>query len=317
MSDDRRARSRRALLRLGWRTLALLLAAALLGAQVLVARPASIVETLIRARHLPLLCAIALMAGVVVLEGYRLRTVLGRETIDLRASVALALKSTFFAQITPGLVGGEAYKLVWLRRRGDQVLQSVVLLAALRFAGLAALGLLSVGALPLVVARLDGDPWRSWRSGILALAGGAVLVSAIGWVLSRRGAPAIRRSLRAAGEGLASLGMSGAMRLVTASLLIGLVRGGILYLLLVSLQAPLGLDVAVAATALASLSSVVPLVPGGLGIQEGMLAGVLVAANVPASEAVSVAILNRSIQWIVAAAGGLAVLVSREGPATE
>jgi uncharacterized protein (TIRG00374 family) len=105
------------------------------------------------------------------------------------------------------------------------------------------------------------------------------------------------------------------MGLAVASLLVGLARGAVVYLLLAAVGRRLDAIDVVAASAVASLSAVVPLVPGGLGVQEGALAGVLIAAGASAPEAFSTALLNRSLQWLTAVVGGVGLLVSSHRPA--
>ena len=298
-----------------WRRLwPLLVALGLLGVLATVARPKELLATVSRLQLESVPLALGAMAVLVSLEAYRVRRAFGSDRLSFPAALGLTLRSALLAQLTPGMVGGEIYKVVWLRRRGVGVLTSGLLLGALRLLGLVSLALLALGALPLL--RRTVDPGR-WRDPALGWLGAAAMAGLLGLavalvLLRRRFRPAASRSLEEACAGLRALGVSGALGLCAASLLIGLCRGAVVYLLLAGLGQRLGAIDVVAGSAIASLSSVVPVVPGGLGVQEGALAAVLIAAGASGPEAVSAALLHRFVQWLTAMVGGLGFLIGGE-----
>lgn len=298
-----------------WRSLwPLLVALGLLGVLATVARPKELLATVSRLRLESVLLALVAMTAVVSLEAFRLRRAFGSDQLSFPAALGLTLRSAFLAQLTPGMVGGEIYKVVWLRRRGFGVLTSGLLLGALRLLGLVSLALLGLGALPLLQKILEPGTWRGPALGWLGatVVAGLLALAVILVLVRRRFGAAAPRSLEEASAGLRALGASGALALGAASLLIGLSRGAVVYLLLSGLGERLDAVDVVAGSAIASLSAVLPVAPGGLGVQEGALAAVLIAAGASAPEAVSAALLFRSVQWLTAMVGGFGFLAGRE-----
>ena len=284
-----------------------LLAIGLLAVLTTLARPEELMATLAGTRLVPVFQALGVMAILMSLEAFRVRWAFGRDRFSFPAAIGLTLRSALLAQLTPGMVGGEIYKIVWLRRRGARPLPTIFMLGALRLLGFGSQLLLALLALPLLLQTVDpravSGPTLRWV-GVALLGCTGVLVAAL-LIARRRLGATVQRAMGEAWAGLRQLGAAGAAALGGASLLIGLARGATVYLLLAALGQRLEVLDVVAASAIASLSSVLPVVPGGLGVQEGALAVVLIAAGASPPEAVSTALLNRSLQWLAAIVGGL------------
>jgi uncharacterized membrane protein YbhN (UPF0104 family) len=82
-----------------------------------------------------------------------------------------------------------------------------------------------------------------------------------------------------------------------------------LFLVLVGLGAPTGLRVATFVYAFASLAGALSMLPGGLGVTEGSLAGLLVAFGSPPGEAAAATLLIRATTLWLAVLVGVATLL--------
>ena len=101
--------------------------------------------------------------------------------------------------------------------------------------------------------------------------------------------------------------------LLFLSVLIWFGSAGVLWLVGQSLDAGIGLWLALFVIVISSALGVVPLTPAGLGIVEAGIAGVLVFIGIPSTVAVAVALLERSIDyWSVLVFGFVDFLMTKK-----
>lgn len=280
-----------------------------------------------RARPGGIVLAFALFVGVALLDAWRLViTFSDPETgTSFREATVLTLIGMFWGNFTPGLVGAEVYKAAALGRRDADWVSSAILITTLRLLGFAtalAWAVAAVAVEPELISRMaSGVAWSSggWWQAVLAVAALAVVGAlALAFLpafagLRRHVVTTAERAVRAL-RGLRSGGLLGVLGV---SALLGLFRIGVLWALTEAL-APGTIGPAEGALVVAAsiLAIALPLSIGGLGIQEGAIAGLLVLFGLPAPDALAVALTQRAFLWVLALLGG-ALFVLRRPDARE
>jgi uncharacterized membrane protein YbhN (UPF0104 family) len=265
-----------------------------------------------------------------VIMGEVLWRLQGRPVVVARpVAQAAALVNLSLGQILPASpVEGFTFSFLELRRRGlpgrraglalawGQWLQAraIVLLA-----GASAIAVLAYGELTGHLATLT----------LLGI-GGAALFLAGTWALTRRPEPAAtvcgvvarmlpikltpkqarRRAHRLHTEAQVLMGR-GRQRLVSTFMaaLPPLATGLCLWLVLVGGHHPVSVEEVLLASAVATLASWVPFLPGGIGVAETTLTAVLHHFGVPVPQALAAALLWRALTLLAPAASGFVALV--------
>jgi uncharacterized protein (TIRG00374 family) len=275
--------------------------------------------------------AFALEAASYVVLGAKFRRLIGTEAIGNVEAMEFGLVVSGFGPLTPvSPVEGLALAARHLRRRG-LANRRIALVFALTASFSLAVFLLASSMNLLIVAAIERDSFRELWPFVTA----AVMVLALLVVTARMVStsssfervsavagsfrrPSRRRSLderRAAGaewhreamELLGSRRNRASLALLSASALLGDV--GCLWLALRAAHANVGFDIALLAVTVAAVSSLVPLVPGGLGVVEVVIPAVAHHFGVAYDAGIAAALAYRALSTFVpAAVGALAIL---------
>jgi uncharacterized protein (TIRG00374 family) len=246
---------------------------------------------------------------------------LGRLAIPLDAgSSLLVFLAGFTMAISPGKLG-EVLKAVLVRDRvGTEVSRTASVVMAERLtdvAGLLALSALGATALP------HGPALLGALAAMLAVAVVGFRSRALtGWV--RRRAPARLRAARAM-EPLRAFVHGGRALLEPGALAAAIALSVVSWffeclafaLILRGLGAALPIGLATCVYAFASLAGAVSMLPGGLGVAEGSLTGLLAGVGTPLADAAAATLLVRlATLWLAVALGlGTLLLAFRGEPA--
>lgn len=245
--------------------------------------------------------------------------------LPMMAGVSLPWRqamATFYAAqaiggLTPANLGGDLHRVAalrgsglgWMAAAAPLVVQratSYLALAALSVAAVA--GLASAGeiALPVVALGLA-------TAGVVGLASWLVLAppSPLAWASAR-----LLRSL----GGTPDSDLRRAKALAPATLL-GLTSGfafhalsiGFTFLVILAVDPGVAVVPSLAAITVARLSLAVPITPSGLGVQEGLLAGLFAATGMAPESAVAGLLLGR-LALALTSAIGAGVLIRASGP---
>jgi len=258
-----------------------------------------------------------------ILQTLRLHVLVARFTQSVWTSFEVYSVGSFFNLMLPSNVGGDAVKLLYLKRmRAESWAAPFVLLLLHRFTGMIAL-LLGAGCYVLADhtrllglmqhARVEAHvPTRALEAAALL-----ILLLAFGWlVLAPRHRTAVagvaRRFSSDCGQALAMVGARAASELVLLTLAFHFVRMLAFYFLVRATGqeiALLDLLIVLAATAVAG---VLPLSVGGLGLMEGAVSITLGWFGVSATAALVAALANRVVLLAGAGIGGLFYLAARK-----
>jgi uncharacterized membrane protein YbhN (UPF0104 family) len=206
-----------------------------------------------------------------------------------------AIRSYYIAQgfggLTPGNVGGDAYRVLALRRDGQNWSNSalpVLIQRATSFLALAALGAVGIAVLPM--ARAVGLPLLA--VGVALALGLAVPIALL--LLRRKHPLAALHELEA---GTTVDRRAGVLPALTVGLVLGIlfhaVGIALAYVLVIAVDPGIGSPAVLGALAIARLTIAIPLSPSGLGIQEGALALLFVGLGLPVETALAASLLGR------------------------
>lgn len=261
-----------------------------------------------------------LLSALPLLQALRLHVLVVPYTRRLATSFEVFFVGAFFNNFLPSNLGGDAVRLLYLRRLATSnwggPLAMLLLHRASSFAVLLAGALVSVPLRQQALAgAFRGSSTPAWLAPVafLGVAGAALCVVVLVAL------PRVRERLwklarRLGGESL------GALRQTSPRALAGLLVLSILFhaarmLGVIALLGALGqsahaLDVVIA-LAVSGFAVVLPLSVGGLGVMEGALSVTLVAFGVSETAAIAVALVNRTVLLLNAALGGLVYVASR------
>jgi uncharacterized membrane protein YbhN (UPF0104 family) len=246
---------------------------------------------------------------------------LGRLAIPLPwGTSALVFLSGFTMAITPAKVG-EVLKALLVRDRvGTEVGRTASVVMAERLTDVVALLLLSA----LGLTALPQGRWLlAAVAGLLAVTVLILKVPRLGHILRDR-LPAHPLIGRAMGPLRTFVG-AGRVLLAPGPLAVAVLLSVVswffeclaLYLVLHGLDRPIGIRAASFLYAFASLAGAVSMLPGGLGVAEGSLTGLLVGLGTPAPDAVAATLLVRAVTLWLAVGIGVMILLAAFRPHRE
>ena len=260
-----------------------------------------------------------------VLQALRLHPLVARYTESLGSTFVVFMVGAFFNTMLPSNVGGDAVRLLYLKRMRAQtwggpfamlmlhraMAMGVLLIAAVVHGALNAHRLAGVLSAVAVDARFME---RMRPTTLIAGAVGLLLALVVAWVLAGRfRAKIVARARRFATEcwdALRELGWGAASLAIALTLLFHLVRMLAFYVLLRGAGQSIALFDLLPVLAATALAGVVPLTVGGLGLMEGAISVTLPLFGVDASAAVAAALANRAVLLVSAAIGGVVYVVS-------
>ena len=328
--------------------LAVLVAAVVAGVASFAVSSASMFAHALRLmRHIELRwagCAVVAEAASYVALSFHLRYLGGREHNSRRlAPLRLALVVFGLGNVLPAAPAeGIVMASAALRRRRLAKRRAVLVLTLSQW--FSAAGLYAVAALDaLVVVTLTRVPLPG-RPGIALFAAGTLAtLFALGWVSSRRGAaewaavisdrarfwrprPPVNESKARGGAWHDALlhvvaGPTGVLYLTATVAIAWLADAACLHFALLALGVRVTPDVLLLAYAAGMVTSMVPMLPAGVGIVESVTPAVLALAGVPVAPALAAIVVYRVVATVLPAAGGLIALgalrVDEPPPASE
>jgi hypothetical protein len=263
------------------------------------------------------LLAVALLAGIAVVSGLRWWLV-GRAIsapLSLRDCVSLMFVGTFFSQVLPTSVGGDAVRILLAGRRGLPYGRAFSGVMLERASGLLALVLMVVGGTLWLGARIDPPLLR-----LALLASLPALLAVLGLLcsldllvlprpLARLAQPFFalaadaRRVILAPLVSLVLLALSAIAQLLTVAAVFVLAHG---------FGLPLDFAAALAVVPAVILIAFVPLSFAGWGLREGASAIMLAFVGIAAEPAVAVSVLL-GLGTLVAGLPGLILWLGQAG----
>ena len=126
------------------------------------------------------LAAVALCVLQVVLLGVRWSAIAGEGVLPAGAAVRLSFIGSFFGQLLPSTVGGDAARIVLLARRGAGWAKATHSVLADRVIGLLMLAIIVLGCILMTFARVS-DPLA--RLALLAVAAAAIAGASVFFLL--------------------------------------------------------------------------------------------------------------------------------------
>jgi uncharacterized membrane protein YbhN (UPF0104 family) len=264
-----------------------------------------------------------LLLAFPVLQALRLHPLVARYTGSLRTTFAVFMVGAFFNTMLPSNVGGDAVRLLYLRRmRADNWGGPFAMLMLHRASGM---GVLLVAA--VVHGIVEHQRLSRVLSGVeLSLSGpslwalalvGLAACAALGRWLARSGHPLARRLrtfLADCWRATSEVGLASTLLLLVLTACFHLVRMLAFVVLVRYTGQSIGFwDLLPVLTATA-LAGVVPLTVGGLGLMEGAISVTLALFGVGEAAAVATALANRAVLLVSAAIGGVVYVLA--GPRT-
>lgn len=280
---------------------------------------AAVWRTMWTARPADLAAGAACFAAAALCEVLKLHALVGRE-FPFRATARVVFIGLFYNTFLPANLGGDAYRIFAIRRRSDHLGQAVLPVALDRATGTLVLFLAGLACAawvgPDLLRGAAGGPGSitlTARPAVLwAVAAGVALaggVLAALWVRLPGLAARVRTLL---GQ------LRSAWRDVRPGALAGLTAGSVGYhagrvfglsYFLHALGAHVPWPMLVLVLVGVGVVSTLPVSVGALGVREGALTALLGLCGVPAPLALAVALLNLTVLWVKAVAGGIVLLV--------
>jgi hypothetical protein len=267
-----------------------------------------------------------------VLQALRLHVLCARYTGSVRASFVVFMVGAFFNTMLPSNVGGDAVRLLYLKRMRAQNWGGPFAMLMLHRA--TGMGVLLIAAaiqaaldwqrLTHVLASVTLDRKGAPHLSPLVLAAGALALLAIGaavtWIAARYRVALLARVRRFASEcwdATRELGWLAALSLIALTVLFHFARMLAFFVLVRCMGGTIGLFDLLPVLASTALAGVVPLTVGGLGLMEGAISVTMVLFGVPQGIAIAAAVWNRVVLLSSAAIGGVVYVVvgNREGHA--
>jgi uncharacterized membrane protein YbhN (UPF0104 family) len=260
-----------------------------------------------------------------IMQALRLHVLVARYTERLAVTLKIFFVSAFFNSMLPSNLGGDAIRLVYLRQlRAGNWGGPFALLLLHRASGMATL-LLGAGAYAaLQHERLAAVLRRGHietRVPVEAFALAALLMLLLGLAfLALSGQQRSRLTARLRGfaancaQALSQVGALVAVQLLVLTLAFHFTRMLAFYVIVHYAGESVGLWDLSIVLAVTALAGVIPITAGGLGLVEGAISMTLALYGVSEGAALAVAIANRLVLLVGAAAGGLVYLAVRAAP---
>ncbi len=259
-----------------------------------------------------------------VLQALRLHVLVARYTESLAGSFVVFMVGAFFNTMLPSNVGGDAVRLVYLKRmRAENWGGPFAMLMLHRASGM---GVLLVAA--AIHAAFNGSRLGQVLAGVeldrhglrpdgkmlaIAAAGVVLLVVAavaIGARYRTRVAERIRRFALECWDATRALGWSAASALIALTVVFHFVRMLAFYVLVRGMGEQIALFDLLPVLAATALAGVVPLTVGGLGLMEGAISVTLALFGVATPVGIAAALANRAVLLASAALGGVVYVTS-------
>ncbi len=245
-----------------------------------------------------------LLMLVIFMDGLRMSWMVPVRNLPLTEHLRLALRSTFVMQFGFGVLTADAYRTAGYVARSGTLLKPAFHVAAARIAGLSSIGVVALAASVLLVNSEDAAI-HELGTRIVTIVTSVVLVILV--VLACFLSILKKRRNDVPDWGVTALD---ALRAVTPgiwvlSMTIVVIKGLSFACILVAIGQSVPLQVPFLASIAASLTSMLPIAFGGLGVKEGALSGTAVIFGIPIAAAVSAAIFLRIVTILTSIFGFL------------
>jgi hypothetical protein len=232
--------------------------------------------------------------------------------LELGRSFRLVLISTFFNQVLPSAVGGDAVR-IWLFGRGDagwtKATHSVLLD---RFFGVLSLALVSVCCLPWSLSLIKDPVGRTALLVIgLGSVGGGLAFIALGFLKWRwlQSWMPLRHLMQMAITARRIMFSPGGIGVIGLSIVINLLTAGMAWCAALSISAPLGYFQALQMIPPVMLIATVPISVAGWGVREKSLVLAFAYAGLPEGDGFLVSVLLGVTLLAAGIPGGIAWLI--------
>ncbi len=258
------------------------------------------------------------------LQALRLHILVARYTQRLASTLRIFFVSAFFNTLLPSNLGGDAIRLLELRRHhADNWGGPFALLLLHRVSGMAVLLVAGIacalsswerlrGVLRSAKVRVDAHvPWQ-----LVPIALVMITVLVLLWLRLSAGLQTKIRAraqafLRDCRQALAQIGARSAIALLCATVAFHAARALAFALLVRYAGQSIALSDVVLVLAVSAIAGVVPITIGGLGVVEGAITLMLSLFGVSGSAGLIVALSNRFVLLLGAAAGGCVYLAGK------
>lgn len=301
----------------------LLLGLLLLGALLVMADFDAIGEMVGRMAGIPAVAGMLVFAMTGALDMWRLRLASpSARQVATGAFVRMHFESYIMAQLLPGHMGMDAYRVAMIGKNRQRYVEPAVVLFSLRvFSLLVMLAMVAVLLLFLPEWQALYLPYVEMVSalpGWLLSAGlvGLLLCAVLGFRLLRPVLHRFRHRLDDVVEACNALTARLVAQLVLVSLAIIGTRILTFLLTLAAFGVEIGVLQATSVALIASLSWLLPISPAGIGVREGVITGLLVWLGISFEAALMVALLNRVYFIVLALCGGISLMLPKAGDRT-
>ena len=260
-----------------------------------------LILTLSRSNPRDILGAVVAYSSISVFEALRLKFVVAPSRISIGHGFRLQVIASAFANVTPGQIGGDAYKVARLGTEGHAVIPLSVRLIWLRILSFL---LVVVGAAVAIVFNPQlVETFSAWvaseltRSGLLWLG----TIASVGFgILVSVTARSLRRIWRAC---VPSLDAFALLELGLASASILILRVVVLRLLCRSVGFEVDVLGGLLVATCSVLASVLPISIAGAGVREGVIVLLLTTLTASYEQSVAVALMGRLLMICQGAVG--------------
>lgn len=223
------------------------------------------------------------------LDALRLHWMTPIDDLPYRTHLALALQSAFVMQFGFGVFSGDGYRVAGYALKSGKVFKPTAHLVASRIAGFSSVGLMAMAASVWVIFRGEAEFLEMGKSIIKSVGTAAVIafavLLAIFFALRGRKLPRWIQEARTAAKTIT-------LRIWLLSIIMVLLRGASFWCILMALNIETHFYVALLASVVATLSSLLP-VMGGIGVREGAYTGITTIFGIDPAIGLSAALLMR------------------------
>lgn len=276
---------------------------------------AALGERLSRIEAQWVVAALILMAAQVVLMAVRWRTIAVQCGADLPLTLALRISfiASFFNQVLPSTVGGDAARVWMLARRGGGWAKATYSVLIDRIAGVFVLALLVIGSLPWTLTLVHDPIARTFLLLISAGAiAGAVVLMSVGvlrwhwlnqWLVTRHLVEISRAAWRLCRSGQALLSVT------AASFTIHLVTISAAWCLVQSIDASASFAYLLFLIPPVLLITTIPVSIAGWGLREGSMIVAFGYAGLAPGDGLIVSVLIGLVMFAIGAVGGIVWII--------
>lgn len=250
---------------------------------------------------------------VIVLDGLRFHWMVPVDGLHFAGHLRLALQSIFVMQLGFGVISGDAYRTAAYALHSREVFKPAAHVIAARIAGIASMGIVALVASLWALQSSDANVQNLGATIVKVVLTGVFLATLIftAYIVTvKMRNTTIPDWCVTAVNALKSI----TPRVWALSVTMVVVSGSGFACVLYAIDQMVPLHIPFLASIAATLTTLLPIAFGGLGVREGALAGTVAIFGVPFTNAVSAAIIMRLVTVIVSSLGLLFSLAIQSEP---